>query len=236
MHTTRTHNRLGAIGCALALAAVGFVAPTAASADTGSTNVVINGNFAKPDNIATNSFKYVTTLPGWTFDRDHAEVQSYGYVSPPTGSPAGTQAADLNPGGPETIKQTLPTSAGTQYVLTFDLGGNTVGGPAAKTGYVSIDGTHVGSLYFDTTGHSRGQMGWTHKHITFTASGPTTLAFTSTTDGIYGPMITNVTVGEVVGAPMAAWQVALPVLAGLALLGGGLVWFRRRRSPGTVPA
>lgn len=45
----------------------------------------------------------------------------------------------------------------------------------------------------------------------------------------------TVKVAPVAGTPMAAWQIALPVLAGLGLLGGGFVWFRRRRTS-AVPA
>lgn len=38
----------------------------------------------------------------------------------------------------------------------------------------------------------------------------------------------SITAAETQGAPMAAWQIALPLLAGMALLAGGLVWYRRR--------
>jgi hypothetical protein len=57
-------------------------------------------------------------------------------------------------------------------------------------------------------------MGWVNKTVTFVASGPTSLQFTSTSDSPYGPALDNVSVNEVTSQ--------VPEPGSLMLLGSGL--------------
>lgn len=126
--------------------------------------------------------------------------------------------------GVEHLRQTLATTPGTTYTLTFALAGNPGGrsSPNQKTGDLQIGSTtYAGALDFDTTGQSRTDMGWATKSYTFTATGTSTpITFTSTTGGGAGPVITNVSMEQ---PPTAGIPMADPMVLGGLVAAGGLV-------------
>ncbi len=77
--------------------------------------------------------------------------------------------------------------------MSYALAGNPAGGPAVKTGRILIDGRDAQDYSFDTTGKTFTDMGYVNQGFTFLATRPsTTLAFTSTTPGAWGPVLDNI--------------------------------------------
>ncbi|MEU3448735.1 choice-of-anchor C family protein [Streptomyces thermolilacinus] len=109
----------------------------------------------------------------------------------------GDQSVDLNATQPGTVSQTFTTTAGRKYTVTYALAANPEGGPAVKTGRVLVDGQNFQDFSFDSTGKTRAAMGYVTRQLTFVANGPTTtLGFTSTVTGAYGPVIDDVRVDD----------------------------------------
>ncbi|MFV2121881.1 choice-of-anchor C family protein [Streptomyces sp. Act-28] len=107
----------------------------------------------------------------------------------------GDQSVDLNATVPGTVAQTFTTTAGKKYTVTYSLAANPEGGPAVKTGRVLVDGQNFQDFSFDSTGKTRAAMGYVTRQVTFVANGPTTtLGFTSTVSGAYGPVVDDVRV------------------------------------------
>ncbi|MDQ7250174.1 choice-of-anchor C family protein [Dongia sedimenti] len=85
-------------------------------------------------------------------------------------------------------------TAGREYTVTFDMAGNPDGGPTVKSLKIEVGGASA-DYDFDTTGHSKADMGWQTKSFTFVATSDTeTLTFTSLTPGAYGPALDNVSI------------------------------------------
>jgi choice-of-anchor C domain-containing protein len=157
---------------------------------------VINGGFETPRETG-----YVVhtagdrAIAGWNIDSGSVDVVASDVWQPSQGR----QSLDLT-GSTEAgrIRQVLIVTPGASYNVEFDLAGNPDGAPAIKELNVYWDGAQVGStLTFDTTGHSRTDMGWEHVSLPVTATGDTaTLEFESLTAPFYGPVIDNVRVVE----------------------------------------
>ncbi|RKT18654.1 choice-of-anchor C domain-containing protein [Streptomyces sp. 1114.5] len=107
----------------------------------------------------------------------------------------GDQSLDLNGGNSGTVSQAFTTVPGTTYSVTYALAGNPGGGPALRTGRVTIDGQSFQDFTFDVTGKTMAAMGYVGRQFTFVAqNSSTTLGFVSTVAGAYGPVIDNVQV------------------------------------------
>ncbi|WP_235738561.1 DUF642 domain-containing protein [Nocardioides alcanivorans] len=220
-----TRRRLGVIGSACVLLLLGLALPAQADGP----NLVTNGDFADP--VVTTSQR-LSTLPGWTLIDDDAEVISGDFFSVPAGSAAGAQLLDLNTNTNTSIEQSVPTVAGHTYQLTFHMAGNPTRNGVVD-GTLSVDRSVVQTLSFDTTGHTRSDLGWVSVNHTFTAtSDSTAINFQSTTPGGSGLLLTNIAVVDLDpdGVPMADSSIAL--LAGGAVVvaaGAGAVVVVRRR-------
>ena len=109
----------------------------------------------------------------------------------------GRQFIDLNGNGgpgPAAVTQSVPTVPGHIYQVLFSLAANANGAPAVKTGNATF-GREVFAFSVDNTGHTPQSLGWAQRSFTATAdSGTTTLAFTSTVAGTYGPLLDTVAV------------------------------------------
>lgn len=157
-----------------------------------------------------------TDITGW--DIGGAGVDYIGGYWMPS---QGERSVDLSQLSAGWVEQAFDTTAGTFYVVLFDLAGNTDGGPTVKTVRVTAAADSA-NYTFDTTGMSRASMGWVTMSFTFQATGAsTTLRFTSLDETPFGPALDNVRVN------------AVPEPASLAMAGVGAVCVvglaRRRR-------
>ncbi len=208
-----TRSRLAGI-VAFAISVSGFVVPTfllgtpatASGAHFSGlrTGIVEDGTFKNPH--VKSGFKDYCASPNpdcpvtnpqagpWVVTSGSVDFNSHRYWQPAPGAHRKDQTIDLNGLGPGTFEQSLATTAGTSYSVSFYLAGNGLVPPAIKTMDVDINGTPVESYTFDTTHTSYSDMGWVPESFTFTAtSASTSLSFVSTTpDSDGGPVIADV--------------------------------------------
>lgn len=179
----------------------------AAAAAGAHANLVTNGSFEQ--GAIGGSFAGWTTTLG-----DPATFVDYG--------PTGTQAGDSSDGlwsayfgstaaaGGETIAQSLATTAGQAYVLSFDLANDNAGGDPANAFAVSVGGVTLFSA------SALADQGYVHETLSFTATGAsTTLSFFASNDIGYAQLDDVV----VDAAPLPEPGVAALLLAGLAAIG-----------------
>jgi choice-of-anchor C domain-containing protein len=135
-----------------------------------------------------------TAIDGWTVTAGSVDwIGTYWQPQEPR------MSLDLDGNAAGTITQTFATTANNTYVVQFWLSGNPDGGLGTKTLTVNATGGSTDSYSFVVTSTvSRENMGWLlQSAYTFVAtSASTTLTFTSTTAGAYGPALDNVTVVE----------------------------------------
>jgi choice-of-anchor C domain-containing protein len=154
---------------------------------------VTNGSFETPG-VASGTWARFTsgqTMGGWQLTSGSVELVN-GYWQ----AADGQQSVDLSGTEPGSISQTLATTPGTTYVVTYALAGNPLAQtPAIRTGQVLVDGQAVQDFSFDVTGKTAGNMGYVTKRVAFEAAGTsTTVTFASTTASAYGPVIDKVSV------------------------------------------
>ncbi len=120
------------------------------------------------------------------------------------------RSIDLNGLTTGSISQTLTTVAGGKYNVTFDLSGNPDSRSDVNDPYyspsnkqVTINATGGGSpatYSYDTSakGNSLTNMMWENHSYSFVATGTSsTLSFTSTIPGAFGPALDNVVITEI---------------------------------------
>lgn len=109
----------------------------------------------------------------------------------------GKRSVDLDgTPGPGAIAQSFATTPGQEYIVAFDLSGNSEGAPPVKRLEVSAAGQSM-AFSFDTRGNSANAMGWQRQTWRFRANATqTTLEFRSlgAAGSSYGPVIDNVSV------------------------------------------
>jgi choice-of-anchor C domain-containing protein len=177
------------VAAAASVAAAGaFAAPAlAASLSNGSFE-----NGTDPVSFMQVNSPDSTTITNWTVSSGNID-----YIGTYWQASDGSRSLDLDGSSSGSIQQTFTTVAGHTYYVTFDMAGNPDGGPNPKTMTVDTGGTPT-TYSFDTTGATKTDMNWTPMTYFFTASGPsTTLTFTSTTPGSFGPALDNVSVTDV---------------------------------------
>lgn len=182
-------------------------APPAAPGD----DIVVNGSFETPVVSGSHWLKYAPyVFGGWTL-----ESGSFDVVRTIWTAADGAQSLDLSGAGAGTIYQDLPTVAGRQYTLTFQMAGNFIPTPTVKSMEVFWDGASLGIFTFDVTGRSATNMGWTTRTVpSLVATGPTTrLKFVSLVNTAYGPALDDVHVVE--GGPgLLSLKLTKTLLAG----------------------
>jgi choice-of-anchor C domain-containing protein len=191
-----------------------------------SAAIVTNGGFEAP----TISDPYVTydvnnPAPGsFGWSVGGAGVDQIGSYWP---AAEGAQSLDLSALGSGSITQTLTTTPGTKYQVTFDMAGNAGCGPAIKTVDVNWD-SQTKTATFDSTGKSYSNMGWVAKSFNFQAgSGSTVLQFVDTTSSSpCGVALDNIIVTEQPIPTPEFPTMALPAALIIGLL--GVVLFMQR--------
>lgn len=196
------------------------------------TNVVTNGSFEDTTNFVPNSQDTMTlpvgstAMPGWTV----AGGEPLAWIGPtnPFGLTAsdGSYFLDLTgyvTGGPPfsgVASQTIATSPGSTYLLSFDLGSSsTYGLPDALTAKVA-----AASQTFTST--AAGTNNWQTETLMFAATA------TTTTISLIGEAGDNYIGLDNVSVIFVSGPSAIPEPASLALLGaslGGLGLMRRRK-------
>lgn len=131
-------------------------------------------------------------ITGWTVIRGSVDYVGSAWISPD-----GIRCLDLEGnaafGG---VSQTIPTTPGQVYTVTFDLAGNVDGDPQVKRMRVLAAGQST-ERWFDTTGRSHDNLGWQTHTWQFLATGDTTdIEFISVGDGPghRGALLDNVSV------------------------------------------
>ena len=171
-----------------AVAAV-FVAGPAFAA----SNLVVNGGFEAAPSPANGYILYAggATFPGWTATGHDVGTIDGGYSEGGLvfNANSGNNAIDLtgagNTGAADGITQTIATIAGKRYTLTFFVGNaSPTGGNASSylspsTLDLSINSGAISS-YTNSDDTAFG-INWKSFSTTFTATGPTTLAFSNGT-------------------------------------------------------
>jgi choice-of-anchor C domain-containing protein len=177
--------------------ALGVIAAMALAGVTFAFSGLTNGSFEDGTYTDNGGFEELsavdsTTIAGWTVSAGSVDwIGSYWQAQ------EGSMSLDLNGTSAGTVTQTFDTTVGNTYDVSFYLAGNPDGLPAVKTLEVSATGGTPSSYSFDTTGFSRDSMGWTVQEYSFVAtSTSTTLSFTSTVEGAFGPALDNVAVTE----------------------------------------
>ncbi|MDP3941185.1 MAG: choice-of-anchor C family protein [bacterium] len=157
------------------------------------TNIVSNGSFET--GILQEPFTEV--YPGWDNIGSWKVVSgSVDYIGSYWEASDGARSIDMSGRYEGAISQDLTTTPGAIYNVTFDMAGNTDGGPVVKEMDVDTGGTHE-NFTFDNSGTTKEDMGWTSKSFSFTAnSSSTSLTFTSKTPGWSGPALDNVVVEQ----------------------------------------
>jgi choice-of-anchor C domain-containing protein len=179
-----------AIGSLAAIALAGptlaFTGPTNGSFETGA---YLDGGSGFEELSAGD-----TSITGWTVDAGSVDWIGLYWLAQD-----GSMSIDMNGADAGTISQTLATTIGNTYTVSFFLSGNPDGLPTVKTLDVSATGGATASFTYDVTGNSLNNMNWTPQTYTFLAtSSSTTLSFLSTTAGAFGPAIDNVVITEAV--------------------------------------
>lgn len=183
---------------------------------------ISNGSF---ESATIDPGAFTTLAVGSTAIDDWTVIQStIDYIGTGWDASDGLRSVDLGGGigSAGGIQQTFSTTAGTDYLVSFDMAGNWGGAPTIKTLTVAADGQSA-DFNFDITGTSAMNMGWTNKIWQFTADDTSATLQFLTSDANFGPAIDNVSVNIApVPIPAAIW------LFGAAL---GLAGLMRRMAP-----
>lgn len=160
------------------------------------TNLIQNGSFEIGPEPGGSMITYkagAADISGWRVTRDTIDYIGPGFWS---GSD-GRRSIDLDgTPGAGGVAQSFATTAGQEYVVTFDLAGNPGCAPPIKRLEVTAAGQST-EFSFEASGTSAAAMGWVKKTWRFKANASnTTLEFRSLGDpnGKCGPVIDNVVV------------------------------------------
>jgi choice-of-anchor C domain-containing protein len=200
---TRPITAITAIPAAFALTLAVTAAPAAARAEPapGSAPLFDDGGFEMPNIRAGTLVRYgaLSDIGRWTVTAGDVDLVGPGFWQ----AAEGLQSLDLEGDVSGTIEQTFATTVGVCYAVHYLLAGNVDSEPVVKTGYAQVNQSVLGLPFrpirrdfaVDTTGKTRNDMGYVHRTFYFRSlSSKATLAFTSTTQSGYGPVLDEVSV------------------------------------------
>ena len=185
-------------------------------------NLVLNGSFetgTSPGASYTALGTGSTAIADWSITSG-----SIDYIGGYWQAHDGTRSIDLDGTSAGTIRasQSIATSIGQQYLVSFWMAGNPDGTPNIKTVDVSFGSSGAQIFKFDDTGFSKTNMGWKLESFLYTATGTLSdLSFQSATQGAYGPALDDVSVTAVPEA--STWAMMILGFAGV-----GFTAYRRK--------
>jgi choice-of-anchor C domain-containing protein len=191
-----------------------LAAALAAGGAAHAANLVTDGDFNSPSGGSTfTTYDAGSSFGPWTVTSGSVDLIG-GYWQSPT---VGGGSVDVDGNSPGAFDQAIATGSGS-YTLTFDLSGNPDGPPQTKTLQVSVGGV-TKTFTYQTGANTHANMMYIPESLTFTASGPTTLTFTSLdgNNSPYGPVVADVAIGAV--PEPASWAL---MLLGLGAMGASL--------------
>lgn len=157
------------------------------------TNLVGNGSFELPGGATTiflgSGTSNATLLPCWTVTSGSVD-----YVGTLWPASDGANSLDMAGASGGTIAQTIATTAGSQYTVSFDLAANPSGGTQIKTLQVSAAGQSQ-NYTVNPSVNPASSTGWLRgRTFTFTANSASTILQFASLDGAtsYGPALDNV--------------------------------------------
>jgi choice-of-anchor C domain-containing protein len=164
------------------------------------TELILNGSFERGVDPGT---AWITVYPGensiqnWSVESGDVDVKSSSFWLPSDGS----RSLDMNGGSAGKITQTIVTTPGSEYLLTFDLSANPGSPPIYPSPLfhnLEVSAGETSQVFeYDRTGNSFQDMRFVRKELRFVAnSNATTIAFESKTPGggFTGPALDNVSV------------------------------------------
>jgi choice-of-anchor C domain-containing protein len=161
-----------------------FAGPTNGSFETGT--YVDNGSGFRQQNAGE------LNIDDWTVGGHSVDwIETYWPAQ------EGTRSIDLSGSNAGSLSETFETTIGNTYDVSFALSGNPAGPPTVKTLQVSATGGTTGLYMYDLTVNANDltDMKWSTQTYSFVAtSATTTLTFTSTTAGAFGPALDDVVV------------------------------------------
>jgi choice-of-anchor C domain-containing protein len=211
------------------VAALGFL--FAASPASALVNIITNGSFEFGTNDA--AFGSFQTIPGsgasinnWTVNGSVDWINGYWQAQ------QGTHSVDLNGLSQGGVQQSIATTIGQAYALTFYMSGNPDNGPGVKTLIATAGDASASFSYPVTSATTREAMNWVPQTLNFTATGTSTVInFASATNGncCWGPALDNVAVSAI--PELSTWMMMLIGFAGV-----GFVAYRRSRRQSPIAA
>ncbi|MFO1078045.1 MAG: DUF642 domain-containing protein [Planctomycetota bacterium] len=131
-------------------------------------NLIVNGGFEFGPGTTSNTtvFSPSTAFQGWLVSAGSVD-QVFEWTTA-----EGVYCIDLDGLSAGTIQQTVATTSGGSYDLSFLLAANPNAGGVVTVRATA--GSSSQSFTFDPTGHSSSSMGWTRVHLTFVAQSTTT--------------------------------------------------------------
>jgi choice-of-anchor C domain-containing protein len=200
--------QIGKLICVSMLAAV-FAVPALAD------NLVLDGSFETLNAGTTFATIGVGPLGSWTINTGTVDLVGSGYWQ----AHAGINSVDMNGVSPASISQSLNTTVGQNYALSFWISGNPDIGADLKSMDVLWGGVVIGTVNFLTAANTHANMGYIQYSFNVTASGNSTvLGFASSTQNCcWGPVVDDVTVST------NERQTPVPEPGTLVLMGTGLL-------------
>jgi hypothetical protein len=172
----------------------------------GVVDVVTNGSFDSP--VVTGAFQqFPSSIEGWTGSAG-IEIQVNGALGAGQGTTFGNQYAELAVETPSTYSQTVTTTPGAQYELSFYLSAR------PGTGLSTVNVGFTGSSNASFSAADTGSVSFQHFTESFTATAvQSVLSFqpTGLTDPGGGDLLDNVTLTTTTGSstavplPAAVW-------------------------------
>jgi Protein of unknown function (DUF642)/PEP-CTERM motif len=224
--------------CALV---VGIALSAWALASEARANLITNGGFGDPDgNFVDNTGSGGDDVPvgspditGWTISGNYSVLWIpsggfYGGLGPSPGNPSAflvdlTGTTDSAPF--DSVSQTIATTAGAHYTLTFDLGSATQWG--IQDGVTASAGVTSGT--FTSTNPGTSSNFWNSEALDFVATGSSTLITLAGLSGRQYIGVDNVAVVETSSGAVpepSTWAMILLGFASVAYLG-----YRRAKEP-----